>query len=186
MQLGRSPLTPSHCTVVSRLRSASSGPQRSRRTDRYAEIVTQATYSTQHELSQRIQTSIAIAAILVIGVSIVANGVTAGTLFPLIVFIAAAGFRRMKVEVNTATLTVAFDYGWPRRTVELANVVDVSTHRMRAIYGWGIRIVRNGTLWRAAGHDAVRLELSSGRYLYIGAADCEELAREISERLPAR
>ena len=39
-------------------------------------------------------------------------------------------------------------------------------------------------LWRAGGHHAVRLELSSGRYLYIGAADCEDLPR-ISERLPA-
>ena len=142
-------------------------------------------YTTQHELSTRIQTAIAIAAIFVLGWSVIARGLT-GILFPLAVFVAVAGFRRMKVELNTATLTVAFDYGWPRRTVDLADVVDVSVHRMRAVYGWGIRVVRNGVLWRAAGHNAVRLELSSGRYLYIGTADCEELAREISERLPAR
>jgi len=183
MRQGRSPLTRSRYTGI---RSASPRPQRSHRTDRYAGGVTQEAYSTQHELSQRIQTAIAVAAVVVFGVSIVASGVTVGTFLPLAVFIAAAGFRRMKVELTPTMLTVAFDYGWPRRTVDLADVVDVSVHRMRALYGWGIRIVRNGTLWRAAGHNAVRLELSSGRYLYIGAADCEELAREISERLPAR
>ena len=143
-------------------------------------------YTTQHELSTRIQTAIAIAALAVTGVSVAINGVTVGALIPIAIFGAVAGFRRMKVELNTATLTVAFDYGWPRRTVDLADVVDVSVHRMRAVYGWGIRVVRNGVLWRAAGHNAVRLELSSGRYLYIGTADCEELAHEISERLPAR
>jgi hypothetical protein len=88
--------------------------------------------------------------------------------------------------VNHIDLQVVFAYGWPRRTVQLSEVVDVSIHRMRALYGWGIRAVPNGMLWRAGGHHAVRLELSSGRYLYIGAANCEDLAREISERLPAR
>jgi len=147
--------------------------------------VTQGAYSTQHEISHRIQVTVAVAAVFVLGWSLLVRGLT-GILFPLAVFVAVAGFRRMKVEVTTTTLTVAFDYGWPRRTVDLVNVVEVSTHRMRAIHGWGIRIVRNGVLWRAAGHNAVRLELSSGRYLYIGAADCEELAREVSERLPTR
>ena len=84
-------------------------------------------YTTQHELSTRIQTAIAIAAIFVLGWSVIARGLTS-ILFPLAVFVAVAGFRRMKVELNTATLTVAFDYGWPRRTVDLADVVDVSVH----------------------------------------------------------
>jgi hypothetical protein len=97
-----------------------------------------------------------------------------------------AAFRRMAVRVSHINLQVAFAYGWPRRTVELSEIVDVSTHRMRALYGWGIRAVPNGMLWRAGGHHAVRLELSSGRYLYIGAADYEDLARHISERLAVR
>jgi len=185
MRQGRSLLTHSRYTAISSRVPASSRQERSYGADRYADGVAQAMYTTQHELSQRIQVAVAGVAIFVLGWSLLVRGFT-GILFPLAVFVAVAGFRRMKVEVNATMLTVAFDYGWPRRTVELVDIDDVSVHRMRAIYGWGIRIVRNGTLWRAAGHNAVRLELSSGRYLYIGAADCDELAREISERLPAR
>ena len=133
---------------------------------------------------------IAISVAVVIVGPIIAYGFKTSTLAPLgAAFVALAfmaGFRQMTVRVSHVNLQVVFAYGWPRRTVQLSEIVDVSTHRMRAIYGWGIRAVPNGMLWRAGGHHAVRLELNSGRYLYIGTADCEDLAREISERLTTR
>ena len=141
-------------------------------------------------LSPRTQIVIGISVTAVIGWPIIANGLKTSTLASLGAAFAAvafmAGFRQMTVRVSHVNLQVVFAYGWPRRTVQLSDIVDVSTHRMRAIYGWGIRAVPNGMLWRAGGHHAVRLELNSGRYLYIGAADCEDLAREISERLTTR
>ncbi len=141
-------------------------------------------------LSRRTQIAIGISVAAVIGWPIIANGFKASTLASVgVAFVAlafTAGFQQMTVCVNHINLQVVFAFGWPRRTVQLSEIVDVSTHRMRALYGWGIRVVPNGMLWRAGGHYAVRLELSSGRYLYIGAADCEDLAREISERLPTR
>jgi len=143
-----------------------------------------------NSLSSRTQIVIGISVAAVIGWPIIAYGFKASSLASLGAAFAAvaftAGFRRMTVRVSHINLQVVFAYGWPRRTVQLSEIVDVSTHRMRALYGWGIRAVPNGMLWRAGGHHAVRLELDSGRYLYIGAADCEDLAREISERLPAR
>jgi len=144
----------------------------------------------ENALSPRTQIVIAISAAAIICWPIIAYGFKASSLaslgaaFAAIAFMAA--FRRMAVRVSHINLQVAFAYGWPRRTVELSEIVDVSTHRMRALYGWGIRAVPNGMLWRAGGHHAVRLELSSGRYLYIGAADYEDLARHISERLAVR
>ncbi len=156
----------------------------------YSGVVSEETYVTLHALSSRTQIVIGISVAAVIGWPIIANGLKASTLASVgVAFVALAfmaGFRQMTVRVNHIDLQVVFAYGWPRRTVRLSEVVDVSIHRMRALYGWGIRAVPNGMLWRAGGHHAVRLELSSGRYLYIGAANCEDLAREISERLPAR
>lgn len=156
----------------------------------YSGVVPEEMYVTRHALSSRTQIVIGISVAAVIGLPIIAYGSKTSTLASLGVAFAAlafmAGFRQMTVHVSHINLQVAFAYGWPRRTVQLSEIVDISTYRMRALYGWGIRAVPNGMLWRAGGHYAVRLELSSGRYLYIGAADCEDLAREISERLPAR
>ena len=156
----------------------------------YSGVVPEETYVTRHALSSSTQMVIGISVAAVIGWPIIAYGLKASSLASVGVGFAAlafmAGFRQMTVHVSHINLQVAFAYGWPRRTVQLSEIMDVSTHRMRALYGWGIRAVPNGMLWRAGGHHAVRLELSSGRYLYIGAGDCEGLAREISERLPAR
>ena len=144
----------------------------------------------ENAISRRTQMVIAISVAVVIVGPIITYGFKTSTLASLGAAFAAvafmAGFRQMTVRVSHVNLQVVFAYGWPRRTVQLSEIVDVSTHRMRAIYGWGIRAVPNGMLWRAGGHHAVRLELNSGRYLYIGAADCEDLAREISERLTTR
>ena len=140
----------------------------------------------ENALSPRTQIVIEISVAALICWPIIAYGFKAASLASLAVALAAlafmAGFRQMTVRVSHINLQLAFAYGWPRRTVQLSEVVDVSIHRMRALYGWGIRAVPNGMLWRAGGHHAVRLELSSGRYLYVGAADCEDLAREISAR----
>ena len=156
----------------------------------YSGVVPEEMYVTRHALSSRTQIVIAISVAALICWPIIAYGFKGSSLASLGVAFAAlafvAGFRRMTVRVSHINLQVVFAYGWPRRTVQLSEIVNVSTHRMRALYGWGIRAVPNGMLWRAGGHHAVRLELSSGRYLYIGAANCEDLAREISERLPAR
>ena len=123
---------------------------------------------------------IGISVAAVIGWPIITNGLKASTLASVgVAFVALAfmaGFRQMTVRVNHINLQVVFAYRWPRRTVQLSEIVDVSIHRMRALYGWGIRAVPKDAV-ESGGHHAVRLELSSGRYLYIGAADCEDLAR---------
>jgi hypothetical protein len=147
-------------------------------------------YVVSHELSRRLQFGVLAGALLLILLPVVVFGVTSdrvrGAILPIVILALVAGFRKLTVSVGSESLTVSFAYGWPRRTINLSDIAGVSVHRMRVIYGWGIRFVRHGTLWRAAGHHAARLELSNGRYLYLGVSDCEALAREISERLPAR
>jgi hypothetical protein len=147
-------------------------------------------YVVSHELSRRIQLCVLAGALTLTLLPVVVFGVTSqrvrDAILPIVVLALVAGFRKLTISVAPESLSVSFAYGWPRRTIKLSDVTGVSVQRMRSIYGWGIRFVRNGSLWRAAGHYAVRLELLNGRYLYLGASDCEVLAREISERLPAR
>ena len=147
-------------------------------------------YVVSHEMSRRIQFGVLVGALTLILLPVVAFGTTServrGAVLPIVILALVAGFRKLTISVGSESLTVSFAYGWPRRTIKLSDIAGVSAHRMRAIYGWGIRLVRHGTLWRAAGHHAVRLELLNGRYLYLGVSDYEALAREISERLPAR
>ncbi len=147
-------------------------------------------YVVSHEMSRRIQFGVLVGALTLILLPVVAFGTTServrGAVLPIVILALVAGFRKLTISVGSESLTVSFAYGWPRRTIKLSDIAGVSVHRMRAIYGWGVRLVRHGTLWRAAGHHAVRLELLNGRYLYLGVSDYEALAREISERLPAR
>ena len=115
-----------------------------------------------------------------------AFGVSPSTIFrlivPVTVFLIVRAFRALSIRVTNDEVNVAFAYGCPRRRIPLNDIAEVSIVRMRAIYGWGIRLVPRGTLWRAAGFKTVRLELVSGRSVYIGAKNCEELAQQISER----
>lgn len=124
---------------------------------------------------------------VVVAWQILTFGVSPSTMSSLIVpvgvFLIVRAFRALSVRVTDDMVTVAFLYGWPRRRIQLHDIAEISIVRMRALYGWGIRLVPRGTLWRAAGFNTVRLELASGRSIYVGAADCDELARQISQRL---
>lgn len=144
------------------------------------------TYATTHSLPRRLQRVIDICFIAVIAWPIMAFGVSPSTIFrlivPVTVFLIVRAFRALSIRVTNDEVNVAFAYGCPRRRIPLNDIAEVSIVRMRAIYGWGIRLVPRGTLWRAAGFKTVRLELVSGRSVYIGAKNCEELAQQISER----
>ena len=115
----------------------------------YSGVVPEETYVTRHALSSRTQVVIGISVAAVIGWPIIAYGFKTSTLASVgvafVAFAFMAGFRQMTVRVNHINLQVVFAFGWPRRTVQLSEIVDVSIHRMRALYGWGIRSVPNGT-----------------------------------------
>ena len=82
-------------------------------------------------LSSRTQVVIGISVAAVIGGPIIAYGFKTSTLASVgVAFVALAfmaGFRQMTVRVNRINLQVVFAYGWPRRTVQVSEVVDVSS-----------------------------------------------------------
>ncbi len=87
----------------------------------------------------------------------------------------------LKVTVSGGQVRAAFGWGWPRRTVDLADVVSARQVRNTWIYGWGIRKIRNGWMYNIWGFDAVELELSSGKVFRIGTDDSEGLLQGLGQ-----
>ena len=99
----------------------------------------------------------------------------------LIALVPIRAFSTLTTTVADGEVVTAFHWGWPRRRIALAEVTSqrVTTHGAR--YGWGIRFVPGGTLWRVWGRESVELTLADkGRTFSIGTADPEGLLAAIA------
>ena len=99
----------------------------------------------------------------------------------LVALVAIRAFMMLTISVADGEVVTVFHWGWPRRRISLADVTSqrVITHGAR--YGWGIRFVPGGTLWRVWGRDSVELTLADkGRTFSIGTADPEGLLAAIA------
>jgi len=84
-------------------------------------------------------------------------------------------FGRLTVVVAQSVVTVAFGFGWPRRTTHLADITAVRPVRNTWYHGWGIRLIKDGWMYNVWGLDAIELDLSSGKKFRIGTDDPEGL-----------
>jgi len=103
----------------------------------------------------------------------------------LVALVAIRAFMMLTISVADGEVVTVFHWGWPRRRISLADVTSqrVTTHGAR--YGWGIRFVPGGTLWRVWGRDSVELTLADkGRTFSIGTADPEGLLAAIATAPP--
>ena len=91
-------------------------------------------------------------------------------------------FSRLKVRVASGQVHVAFGAGWPRRTVDLNDVVAVNQVRNNWYLGFGIRRIPRGWMYNVWGLDAVEIELPDGKVLRIGTNDPEGLHSAIALR----
>lgn len=144
-------------------------------------------FSMSHEAPRRVQWLV-VGLILAVAVGPIAltarlSAALSGLVVAGVAVVVLSAFRRLNATVTDTDVVVSFAYGWPRRRVALADVRSVSVQRMRGLYGWGIRFVPRGTMWRAWGYETVRLELANGRRLHIGVDDCAALEAEIARRL---
>jgi hypothetical protein len=88
-------------------------------------------------------------------------------------------FGTLRVEVHRERILAVFGIGLIRRTVRVADVAAYQAVRNPWLAGWGIRLVRGGTLWNVSGLDAVELALRDGRFFRVGTDEPEELSRAI-------
>jgi len=84
-------------------------------------------------------------------------------------------FTRLTVVLTDGNLTVAFGFGWPKRTVDVSDIVALRHVRNKWYEGWGIRLIRGGWMYNVWGLDAIELDLSSGKKFRIGTDDPEGL-----------
>ena len=91
-------------------------------------------------------------------------------------------FSRLNVRVASDQVHVAFGAGWPRRTVDLNDVVAVNQVRNHWYLGFGIRRIPRGWMYNVWGLDAVEIELPDGKVLRIGTNDPDGLHSAIALR----
>ena len=119
-------------------------------------------------------------------ISLVVVGVTAEVLLwsvpsLLVLHVAIRAFMTLTISVADGEVVAVFHWGWPRRRIALADVTSQRVTIHGARYGWGIRFVPGGTLWRVWGRDSVELTLADKRRTFsIGTADPEGLLAAIA------
>ena len=94
------------------------------------------------------------------------------------------GFSRLTVSVDTAgggAVSAQFAWGWPRRTIDLAEIVAIRQVRNHWIYGWGIRKVPKGWMYNVGGFDAIELERTTGKVFRIGTDEAAALLAALSQ-----
>ncbi len=108
-----------------------------------------------------------------------AVAVVAG-LVAVVVGAVVLAFNRLTVTVAEGRVEAAFAWGWPRRSVELRDVVAIRRVRNRWWYGWGIRKIPRGWMFNVWGLDAVELEFGSGKVFRIGSDEPDDLLAALS------
>lgn len=84
-------------------------------------------------------------------------------------------FTRLTVTIQETSVTVAFGFGWPKRSIAFADIGAVRQVRNQWYHGWGMRLLKEGWMYNVWGLDAVELDLKSGRKFRIGTDDPDGL-----------
>jgi hypothetical protein len=93
-------------------------------------------------------------------------------------------FYGLTTKITSDTITVSFGVGLIRKKIQLKRVKTVDTIKSPWYYGWGIRIIPNGTLYNMSGTDGVELKFNdTNRIIRIGTKDSLALKKEIEKRL---
>ena len=85
-------------------------------------------------------------------------------------------FNRLTVSVDDEAVVVRFQFGWPARRFELAEIHRVDVVQNKWWYGYGIRLTPQGWMYNVWGLDAVQLNMSEGKSFRIGTDEPEALA----------
>ncbi|MEM9563320.1 MAG: hypothetical protein AAGA93_11915 [Actinomycetota bacterium] len=139
-----------------------------------------------YEHTQRGKLLVVTAAIVVAVVSLVGallprtGDVLPSSVAGAVVIAVVALFNRLTVAVGGGELRAAFGFGWPSRTMAIADIVDVRIVRNRWYHGWGIRKIARGWMFNVWGLDAVELRMTSGRSFRIGTDQPAELEAAIA------
>lgn len=88
-------------------------------------------------------------------------------------------WSRMTLRIDGERLHWSFGPGWPRFSLQLAEVQSVEVTRTTFWQGWGIHRARGGWLYNIAGWDAVRITRRDGRLVLLGTDEPRRLKAAI-------
>jgi hypothetical protein len=105
-----------------------------------------------------------------------------GFIFMVTLFaVLLAGFYGMTVTVTDKAIVIKFGIGYIRKTIKFEEISSVGITQYPVYYGYGIRIIPNGTLFNVSGSYAVELRLKKKRpVLQIGTNDRDALYEVIT------
>lgn len=91
----------------------------------------------------------------------------------------------LSIQIDDEALRFHFGFGWPRKSVPLADIAAAEITRTTLWEGWGVHRTRRGWLYNVAGHDAVLIRRHDGTSLLVGSDEPRRLKAAI-ERAAGR
>lgn len=88
-------------------------------------------------------------------------------------------FSSLTVRVSHDALKLHFGFGWPSKTVTLADIASTDVTRTTFWEGWGVHRTRRGWLYNVSGFDAVIVQRRDGTALLIGSDEAPRLKAAI-------
>lgn len=92
-------------------------------------------------------------------------------------------FGTLTVEVDEMSIRLRFGLGLIRKNFALGDLASCQPVRNHWWWGWGIRLIPGGWLYKVSGFDAVELILKNGKKFRIGTDEPRQLAEFIQARL---
>jgi hypothetical protein len=110
-----------------------------------------------------------------------AGGLPTWALFAGAALMVVAGwcFSSLTVRISDDTLKLHFGFGWPSKTVPLADIVSADVTRTTFWEGWGVHRTRRGWLYNVSGFDAVIVQRRDGSALLVGSDEARRLKAAI-------
>lgn len=92
-------------------------------------------------------------------------------------------FYGMTTTIDAASITIRFGIGFINKKINLANIESVREVENPWYWGWGIRMIPNGTLYNISGSKGIELKFkNTDKIIRIGSKDPETLKKEIEKR----
>ena len=101
---------------------------------------------------------------------------------PALLLVLALLFRSLTIQISDTRLLWYFGWGWPRRSVPLAEIASVEPIRISFWNGWGVHYTPRGWLYNVSGFNAVAIKLRNGKQFCLGTDEPEELAARLRTR----
>jgi hypothetical protein len=104
----------------------------------------------------------------------------------VLLFVAMTLFGVLTVEVGADAVTAQFGPGFLKRRIPLRRIRYIRPIEIPWYFGWGVRWIPRGWMFRGSGIAVVELDLDDGRRFCIGTPEPKELTRAIEAAMGQR